>query len=112
MSIFQFVCRAGILCAASFMLSLPVMAADVSALQTALSIAQDDLDTAKARRETRNQAITQQQQIVAARKKDLETESAKLEKMQKDSRQEELQYQEALRRYQKAQANLDAAWKK
>ena len=87
-------------------------AADVSTLQTALALARENMEKAKTKQDADQQAIAQQQKIVAARKKELADETAKLEKMQKDSRQDEVQYREAMQKYSKAQANLDAAWKK
>lgn len=100
-----------ILVAASIFLP-QVEAADISTLQTALALARDNMDQAKAKQDADLQAIAQQQKIVAARKKELADETARLEKMQKNAKQDEALFRETKVKYDKAQANLDAAWKK
>ena len=86
-------------------------AADVSTLQTALALAQENMERAKSKQDASLQAVAQQQKIIAARKKELADETARLEKMQKDARQDEAAVREAQQKVDKAQANLDAAWK-
>lgn len=87
-------------------------AADISTLQTALSLARDGMEKAKSQQDASAQAIAQQQKIVAQRKKQLDDESSRLNKMRQDAKQTQAQYLEAQQRYAKAQANLDAAWGK
>ena len=87
-------------------------AKDISTLQTAVALAREDMDKVKNKHEADAQAVTQQQQVVAERKKQLAEENSQLGKMQKDTKQAWEQYIEAKKKYEKAQANLDAAWGK
>lgn len=87
-------------------------AADVSVLQTALSLARDEMDAAQRKHDASAQAVAQQQKIVARRKAQLAEENRRLEALQKDAKQGDAQYLEAKQKYDKAQANLDAAWRK
>jgi hypothetical protein len=85
-------------------------AKDISTLQTALTLAREDMEKAKDKHEANAQAVAQQQKIVEQRKKQLADESSQLDKMQKDTKQALAQYLEAQQKYKKAQANLDEAW--
>ena len=85
-------------------------AKDVTTLQTAASLARENMEQAKLNHETNVQAVTQQQQVVAQLKKRLAEENSLLDKMQKDTKQAQEQYLEAQRKYEKAQASLDEAW--
>ena len=85
-------------------------AKDIGTLQTASSLARENMEQAKLNHETNVQAVTQQQQIVAQLKKRLAEESSRLDQMQKDTKQALEQYLEAQRKYEKAQSNLDEAW--
>ena len=87
-------------------------AKDISTLQTAVALAREDMDKAKNKHEVDAQAVTQQQQVVAERKKQLAEDNRQLDKMQKDTKQALEKYIEAKKKYEKAQANLDAAWGK
>lgn len=85
-------------------------AKDISTLQTALSLARENMEQAKSKHEADVQSVTQQKQIVEQRKKQLADESSRLDQMQKDAKQAWEQYLEAQRKYEKAQSNLDEAW--
>jgi len=85
---------------------------DISTLQTSLTLAREDMETAKEKHEADVQAVTQQQQVVAERKKQLADDNRQLEKMQTDTRQSWEQYLEAKKKYEKAQSTFDAAWDK
>ncbi len=87
-------------------------AMDISALQTALSLARENMEKAKDEHEANAKAVSKQQQIVEERKKQLTDESNQLDKMQKDTKRAWQQYLEAKQKYEKAQATLDAAWGK
>lgn len=87
-------------------------AADVSVLQTALSLARDEMDVAQRKHDASAQAVAQQQKIVAQRKAQLTEENRRLEALQREAKQGDAQYLEAKQKYDKAQANLDAAWGK
>jgi hypothetical protein len=86
--------------------------ADISTLQTALSLVREDMEKTKSEHDAQVKAITEQQRIVAERKRQLADESSQLEKMQKNAKKTWEEYLEAQHRYEKAQANLDAAWGK
>ena len=79
-------------------------AKDLSALQTALQIAQDELENAKAERDAD-----------ANRLSAVEKEWERLNKMLADERkkafQSESRYQESRKKHDKAQTALDQAWK-
>ena len=87
-------------------------AEDISTLQTALTLALEDMEKAKGKHEANAQAVTQQQQVVAERKKQLADESSQLTKMQKDADLAWEQYLEARKKHEKAQSALNAAWGK
>ena len=87
-------------------------AKDLSTLQTALSLAHDDMEKAKNNHDTNAQAVAEQQRVVAEKKKQLAAETGQLGKMQQDTKQAWAQYIEAQRKYEKAHADLDAAWGK
>ena len=96
----------------SFLCAIPHFAAaqEVSALQTALSLAKQDLDKAKENHETNTLAVSLQQKIVVEKKKQLEDESKILEKITKEAKLAHQLYLDAQKKYAKAQANLEAAW--
>ncbi len=87
-------------------------AKDISTLQTALTLAREDMEKAKDKHEANAQAVTQQQRIVTERKKQLADESRQLDKMQKDTKRAFEQYLEAKQKYEKTQSILNAAWGK
>lgn len=70
------------------------------------------MEKAKDKHDAKAKAVTQQQGVVAERKKQLANESSQLDKMQKDTKQAWEEYLEAQKKYEKAQADLDAAWSK
>jgi chromosome segregation ATPase len=88
------------------------VAADISTLQTALSLVRENMEKAKDKHDAKTKAVTQQQGIVAERKKQLADESRQLEQMQKETKQAWEEYLDAQKKYEKAQANLDSAWGK
>lgn len=85
-------------------------AKDINTLQTALALAREGMEKAKDKHEADALAVTQQQRIVAERKKQLADESKQLDKMQKDTKRDWEQYLEAKQKYEKAQSAFDAAW--
>ena len=87
-------------------------ATDISTLQTALSLGRENMEKAKIEHDAKVKAVTEQQRIVAERKKQLADESSLLEKMQKDAKQAWEEYLNAQKQYEKTQADLDAAWGK
>ncbi len=87
-------------------------AKDISTLQTAVALAREDMEKAKDKHDANAQAFTQQQRVVAERKKQLDEENSQLDKIQKDTKQSWEEYLGAKKKYEKAQANLDAAWGK
>lgn len=87
-------------------------AKDISTLQTALTLAREDMEKAKDKHEANVQAANQQQRIIAERKKQLADESRQLDQMQKDTKRAWEQYLEAKQKYEKAQSTLNAAWGK
>lgn len=87
-------------------------ARDISTIQTALTLAREDMEKAKDKHEANVQAVIQQQRTIAERKKQLADESRQLDKMQKDVKQAWAQYLEARQKYEKAQSTFNAAWGK
>ncbi len=79
-------------------------AGDLSALQTAVHIAQDDMKKAKEERDA-------DVQRVSAAKKELERQKIQLETARKNAFLSESRYLESKKKYDKAQAALDKAWK-
>ena len=79
-------------------------AKDLSALQTALQIAQDELENAKAERDADANRLS-------AVEKEWERISKLLESERKKASQSESRYQESRKKHDKAQAALDQAWK-
>jgi len=105
---YQAICFVSLVCIFSHLAE----AKDISTLQTAVTLAREDMDKAKDQHEADAQAVTQQQQVIAERKKQLAEENSQLNKMQQDTKRAWEQYLEAKQKYDKAQANLDAAWGK
>ena len=93
-----------------YIFSQITQAGDISTLQTALALAQDNMEQAKSKRETTAQAIVHQQRVVEEQKKQLAEANKRLEKMQLDNKQASEQYQEAKQKYENAQASLKQAW--
>lgn len=87
-------------------------ATDISTLQTALELARGDMDKAKDKHEADTKAVTQQQHVITEQKQQLADSNSQLDKMQKDTKQDWAQYLEAKQKFDKAQANLNAAWGK
>ena len=79
-------------------------AKDLSALQTAVHIAQDDMRNAKEERDT-------DAQRVSAAEKELEQQKKQLEAVRKKASQSEKHYLESRKKYGEAQTALDQAWK-
>ena len=79
-------------------------AKDLSALQTAARIAQDDVKNAKEERDADTQRVS-------AAEKELEQQKKRLEAARKKAAQSESRYLESKKKYDKAQTNLDRAWK-
>lgn len=104
--IYQIVFMMIFLCA----FSLLAKAADISTLQTALALAQDNMDQAKNKRESTAQAIVHQQRVVEEQKKQLAEANKRLEKMQLENKQASEQYLEAKQKFENAQATLKQAW--
>lgn len=89
-----------------------VEAKDLSALQSAVTYAREDMEKAQAEQAANTQAVTQQQRIVDERKKQLAAETLLLEKAQKDTLLSQKKYLDAQKQYEKAQSILDEAWRK
>ena len=104
----QFICIISLVCIASSL----VEAKDINTLQTALTLAREDMEKAKYKHESNAQAVTQQQQIIAERKKQLTDEIRQLDQMQKDMKQAWRQYLEAKQKYEKTQSTFNSAWGK
>jgi septal ring factor EnvC (AmiA/AmiB activator) len=102
----QVVLMMTILCA----LSQIAKAGDISTLQTALALAQDNMEQAKIKRESTAQAIVHQQRVVEEQKKQLAEANKRLEKMQLENKQASEQYLETKQKYDNAQATLKQAW--
>ena len=79
-------------------------AKDLSALQTAVHIAQDDMKNTKEERDA-------DAQRVSAAEKELEQQKKQLETARKKASQSESRYLESKKKYDKAQTALDQAWK-
>src|SRR3989338_202389 len=97
----------GALLLALFLSGLPhsALARDLSTLQTALRIAQDEVKAAEAERDTDAQRVT-------ATEKEMERLKKQLEAERKKAAQSEKRYLEGKKRYDKAQAAFDQAWKR
>lgn len=97
----------GALLLALFLSGLPpeALARDLSTLQTALRIAQDEVKAAEAERDT-------DAQRVAVTEKEMERLKKQLEAERKKAAQSEKRYLEGKKRYDKAQAAFDQAWKR
>lgn len=80
-------------------------AKDLSALQTALQIAQDEMEGAKAERDADANRM-------AAVEKEWERLGKLLETERKKASQSESRYQESKKKHEKAQTALDQAWKR
>ena len=79
-------------------------AIDFSALQTAVSIAQDDMKNARKEYDTDAQGVS-------VAEKELERQKKQLEAARKKASQSESRYLESKTKYDKAQTALDQAWK-
>lgn len=88
------------------LLALPSLAQakDLSALQTAVHIAQDNMNKAKEERDADAQAVS-------AMEKELEHQKKLLEAARKKASQSERGYVESKKKYEDAQTTLDKAWK-
>lgn len=82
-----------------------VQARDLSTLQTALRIAQDEMKTAEAERDA-------DAQRVATTEKEMEQLKKQLKAAREKAARSEKNYLEGKKRYDKAQAALDHAWKR
>lgn len=87
-----------------FCLTSLVQAKDLSVLQTAVRIAQDNVKNAKEERDA-------DAQHVSAAEKELEQQKKRLEAARKKASQSETRYLESKKNYDKAQTTLDRAWK-
>lgn len=98
---------AGGLLLALFILPLPplALAKDLSALQTALQMSLNEMKAAEAERDADAQQAAKTEKEVVRLKEQLEAQ-------RKKSAQSETRYIESKKRYNKAQDNLDQAWKK
>lgn len=96
----------GTLLLALFLFGLPpvALAKDLSTLQTALRIAQDEMKTAEVERDA-------DARRVAVTEKEMERLKKQLEAERKKAAQSEKRYLEGKKRYDKAQTALDQAWK-
>ena len=96
----------------SFLFLIPnfTEAKDISTFQTALKLAQEDMEKAKNKQEASVQAVAHQKQVVEEQKKQLAEGNKLLEQMQSDNKHASEQYLEAKQKYEKAQANFKAAW--
>jgi cell division protein FtsB len=97
----------GALLLAVFLFGLPpgVLAKDLSTVQTALRIAQDEMKAAEAERDT-------DAKRVAATEKEMVRLKNQLEAERKKAAQSEKRYIESKKRSDKAQAAMDQAWKR
>ncbi len=97
----------GMLLLALFALALPplALAKDLSALQTALQMSLNEMKAAEAERDADAQQVGKTEKEVIRLKEQLEAQRRK-------SAQSETRYTESKKRYNKAQDNLDQAWKK
>lgn len=82
-----------------------VLARDLSTFQTALRIAHNEFKAAEAEREADNKRVAVTETEIERLKKQLETEREK-------AAQSEQRYLESKKRYDRAQAALDQAWKR
>ena len=80
-------------------------AKDLSALQTAMHIAQDDMKKAKEERDADARRVSEAE-------KELEQQKKWLEAARKNASQSESHYLESKKKYNKAQTSLNKAWKK
>lgn len=78
---------------------------DVSALQTAVHIAQGELERAQKERDTFNRRVAEEEKELAELK-------AQLEADRKKAAEAATRYLESKKKYDKAQAALEKAWKK
>jgi len=85
-------------------------AGDISTLQTALALAQDNMEQAKSKRDSTAQFIIRQQRVVEEQKKQLDEANKRLEKIKLENKQASEQYLEAKQKYENAQATLKQAW--
>lgn len=97
---------------AGLILSPLVDAKDLSALQSVVTYAREDMDKAKTAHEANNQEVIRQQRIVETQKKQLAEESKRLEKAKINTVASQKLYLEARKKYEKAQAALDDMWGK
>lgn len=86
-------------------LSGNVWSEDVSALQTAVQIARDEVSKALKARDTLSQRVAREENELAELKAQLEADRIKAAESAKH-------YLESKEKYDKAQAALDRAWKK
>lgn len=85
-------------------------ARDITTLQTALALAQDDMEKAKNKHEASAQAFARQKLVVEEQKRQLAEGTKLLEKIQMDNKQASEQYIEAKQKYEKAQSTFKEAW--
>ena len=88
-----------------FLAAIPAaQARDLSALQTAVEVSRQEMQSAEA-------DYNADMQSVAASKKNLEDARKRLADAQGKAEQSQKRYQEAKARYDRAQTTLDNAWK-
>lgn len=87
-------------------------ARDAATLQASVSFARTEVEKAKAEHEANVQTVTQQQQIIEERKKQLANDVQQLGKAQKNAVASKKRYLEAQKRFENAQSRLDEAWSK
>ena len=97
----------GVLLLALFLFGLPpaALAKDLSIVQTALRIAQDEMKAAEAERDADAQRVAATEKEMVRLKNQLEAERKKAAQSQK-------RYLESKKRSDKAQAAMDQAWKR
>jgi uncharacterized membrane protein len=89
-----------------------VTAADLSALQTALTLAHENMDKADAKQKLLAKEVALQEQLIVEKKKQLENENNRLDKLKISAKQTIKDYLESKQQYEKIQAKFDGAWEK
>ncbi|MEW6312810.1 MAG: hypothetical protein AB1513_02000 [Pseudomonadota bacterium] len=102
------------LCIAALALYLtvhPAMAKDISALQTGVENARQEMEQAKADYDNSNEQIARTQRNVEEQKQKLEEAKREWEEAKKNAAETKRAYQAARAKYEKAHSALKAAWK-
>ena len=87
-----------------------VEAKDMSTLQTALTLAQEEVDKAKGKHEASEQAVVQQKQVVEDQAKQLAEGKKQLENLKMEEKEAAEHYAEAKKQYEKVQSAFKEAW--